>query len=82
MGTLYTQDWRMKSLESVTDYTELMIDEIQQISEHKKLSVDQVIEIYKMAWSVLNRDIWDEQICGIGKELEKLSYTIGSLTDQ
>ena len=87
MGTLYDQqprDYRYVSIKDVGGF----LEEASELVKKHKVSVSDVIEAHKVLelkrrndLYVANGDIYDEQMGGIGKEIQKVADSIEKLSE-
>ena len=87
MGTLYDQqprDYKSVSIDYVGDF----LTEVLGLAKKHKVNVADVIEAHKVLelkrrndLYVANGDIYDEQMAGIGKEIEAVANSIERLSD-
>ncbi len=88
MGTLTDQPprkYRFPESEEVG----IMVRQVKELSKKENISFDQALRIFELleqersnTLSVDNGDIWDEQIGGIGKILEKIAESCKEITNR
>ena len=88
MGTLTEQPprkYRFPEPEEV----EIMVNQVKSLAEKHEISFDQSLRIFELlekersnSLAVDNGNIWDEQIGGIGKILEKMADSLRELENR
>ena len=87
MGTLYNQSPR-NYFDIDFKYVKSACEEIQKIAKETKMSVADVIEVYKIETKnrgincyVANGDIWDEQMAGFGELFKSFNAKLDAVVD-